>query len=136
MNKPLNVNSLVTRGVKYLVLFYQGMAVLVFAFSLFFGIRWLNQPFPGGFFEHSMILNGSNTTVSGSQWGMYEQGYEFSNQLMTIDGKPVSSASELDNVLAGLEDGQTVPVLLVSKDGDLLPGSVPLERFPTADRFA
>ena len=136
MNRTLQVNSLVNKGMQYAVLMYQGMAVLVFAITLFLGFRWLNLPFIGGFFEHSMILNGSNTTAGRPPWGLYAQGYAFTDQLVAIDNQPVSNAAELGAVLGKIEAGDSIPVLLITSDGELHPANVTLGRLPNADRFA
>lgn len=136
MNRSLNVNSLVNRGVQSAVLVYQGMAVLVFVLALILGIRWLNQPFLGGFFEHTMLLNGLDSRNGDAQWQMYAHGYGFGDQLMTVNGQPVSNSSELNDALKQLSAGQTVPVLLMTAEGDLRPASITLERFTTADQIA
>lgn len=136
MNRSLNVNLLVNRGVQTAVLAYQGMAVLVFVLAFVFAIRWLNQPFPGGFFEHTLILNGLDSRAAGNQWELYKQGYGFGDQLITLNGRPVSNAAELNDALGQVKVGQTVPVLLMTGGGDLSPASVTLERFSSTDKFA
>jgi len=136
MNRNLQINSLVNRGLQYAVLLYQGIAVVVFLFALYFGFRWLSLPFMGGFFEHTLVLNGSDTTVRESDWALYARGYEFGAQLLAVNGQPVSSAPEIGAALGQVRAGETIPLLLVTADGELSPTSVTLTQFPTADRIA
>jgi hypothetical protein len=41
------------------VLIYQALAVVVFVVSLFSAYAWLKNPFLGGFFEQTMVINES-----------------------------------------------------------------------------
>ncbi len=54
---------------------YQAIAVLIFAAALILGLDWLNDPFIGGLFEQTMVLNGTDTSEPGKHWALYEQGF-------------------------------------------------------------
>jgi len=136
MNQSFNLNTFANKTVQSVVLIYQGVAVLVFAFSLYFAINWLQTPFIGGFFEHSLALNGSDTTVDDTQWAMYAQGFKLGDQLVSLNGQPVSNSAGIGNVLDSLSDGQTIPGIIKTTEGEFKPARVTLKPFPTADRFA
>ena len=50
--------------------------MLIFVASFFSAYAWLNNPFMGGFFEQTFVLNGSDTRVPGKHWVLYEQGFQ------------------------------------------------------------
>jgi len=136
MNTRLNVNTLVGRLPQLLVLLYQGIAVVAFGFSVYFGLQWLRLPFPGGFFEHTMVLNDSDTTVPGEQWELYRQGYSLGDQLIAINGTRVADAADLDRALASLQTGQTVTLQFNDPEQGIITTDVTLTAFPAEDRFA
>ncbi len=136
MNTSLNVNTVVSRTLQTLVLLYQGVAVLVFGFSIYFGLGWLSQPFPGGFFEHTLVLNNSDTTVPGEQWDLYRQGFALGDQLVAINGQTVTRAAEVNGALASLQVGQSVSLAFNGFDGTPKTTNVTLISFPAEDRFA
>jgi len=135
MNTRLNVSTLVSRTLQGLVLFYQGIAVLVFVFSIYYGLRWLSQPFPGGFFEHTMVLNNSDTTVEGEQWELYRQGFSLGDQLVAVNGERITNAADLDRALASLQTGQTVTLQFNDPEQGIITTDVTLTGFPAEDRF-
>ncbi|MGZ9224631.1 MAG: hypothetical protein ACXW4M_03645, partial [Anaerolineales bacterium] len=57
--------------VQSVVLVYQGIAAVICILSLFFAYSWLKNPFIGGFFEQTLVLNGSDTSQAGKQWALY-----------------------------------------------------------------
>ncbi len=136
MNRRWNINRLINQTLQALVLIYQGVAVVVFALSIIYGLKWLSQPFPGGFFEHTMVLNNSDTTVDGEQWELYRQGFSLGDQLMGINGQSVASADDLDNALASLQTGQTVTLQFNDSEKGIITTQVTLQAFPAEDRFA
>ena len=136
MNTSINVNSVVSRTLQTLVLLYQGVAVVVFGLSIYFGLGWLNQPFPGGFFEHTLVLNNSDTIVPGENWELYRQGFSLGDQLISVNGQAVSNAADVNNALASLQVGQTVSLVLNDPNEGLKTTDVTLIAFPAEDRFA
>ena len=136
MNTSLDVNTVVSRTLQTLVLLYQGVAVLVFGFSIYFGLGWLSQPFPGGFFEHTLVLNNSDTTVPGEQWELYRQGFTLGDRLVSINGQTVTSAADIDNALVSVPLGESVSLVFKGPDGNPKTTNVTLTAFPAEDRFA
>ena len=136
MKRTNRANSVFNRALQFLVLLYQGIAVIVVAFSLVSAYNWLKSPFLGGLFEHTLVLNGSDTSVDGDHWEMYEQGYQISDQLVSVADQSVTNPAGLKQILDSFRVGQTIPVLFKTRVGELKPGSITLESFPTADWIA
>ena len=136
MNTSLNVNSFAGRALQALVLLYQFTAAAVFVFSIIYGLGWLRQPFPGAFFEHTMVLNDSDTTVPGKRWELYSQGFTLGDQLVSVNGQPVTNAADLKEALAPLQAGQSVSVAINTTAQGFKTTTVTLQNFPAEDRFA
>ncbi|HSL31087.1 MAG TPA: GAF domain-containing protein [Anaerolineales bacterium] len=117
-----------------IVLVYQGIAIVTFLASVFIGVSWLNKPFIGGFFEQTMVLNGSDTREARKQWALYAQGFGLGDQLVSVNGQQVSNSRELDGVLGSLTEGQRVPLELRTSEGELRTVDVTLQRLANADR--
>jgi len=92
MNDSYRVNDVLSKITQFFVLVYQAIAVLIFGASLYSGYLWLQNPFIGGFFEQTMVLNGSDTREPGRHWALYEQGFKIGDQLVSVNGSPVSNA--------------------------------------------
>src|SRR6266511_2928506 len=110
MNESFRLDAALNKVTQYIVLAYQGMAVLIFIVSLFLALDWLRNPFLGGFFEQTMVLNDAVTREAGKQWSLSTSGFKLGDQLVSVNGQPVSSAKDLDTVLSSLQVGQSVPV--------------------------
>ena len=68
MNESYRVNDAFGRITQGIVLVYQAIAVLIFGASLILGLDWQNDPFIGGLFEQTMVLNGTDTRQAGERW--------------------------------------------------------------------
>ena len=121
---------------QYIVLGYQIIAVIVFAAGLFIGNNWLKTPFLGGFFEHTMVLNGSKSQDTDHQWAMYAKGFQLGDQLKSVNGTPITNSTELKNILAPLSAGQTVSVEILTAHGETKTADISLSDFPATDRIA
>jgi signal transduction histidine kinase len=136
MNEPYRVNDVFSKITQWIVLVYQAIAVLIFAASLYMGFVWLRNPFIGGFFEQTMVLNGTNTREPGKQWALYEQGFKIGDQLVSVNDQSVSSGRDLYRVLSALQVGQRVPVEIRTTEGDVLTVDVTLGSLSPQDRIA
>ncbi|HEU0297716.1 MAG TPA: GAF domain-containing protein [Anaerolineales bacterium] len=119
-----------------LVLFYQALAVLVFIGGLYFSYGWLRNPFIGGFFEHTFVLNGTNTREPGKQWAMYEHGFKQGDQLISVNGTPITNSNDLRHILEASAVTQTVTVEMRTSDGQVKPVTITLRSFSATDRLA
>jgi signal transduction histidine kinase/putative methionine-R-sulfoxide reductase with GAF domain len=118
MNEPIRVNDVLSKATQWIVLIYQAVAVVIFGISVFVGVNWLRNPFPGGFFEQTMVLNGSDTREAGKHWALYKQGFKIGDQLVSVNGNPVSNGRDLERVLSSLQVEQSVPVVMRTAGGE------------------
>jgi hypothetical protein len=89
MNESYRVNDALSNITQWIVLIYQAIAVVLVVASLFLGLDWLRNPFIGGLFEQTMVLNGTDTREPGKQWALYAQGFEIGDQLVSVNGAPL-----------------------------------------------
>ena len=136
MQQPNRFNSVSNIVTQYLVLAYQLLAAVVFIASLFSAYAWLTNPFIGGFFEQTMVLNESVTREPGEQWALQEAGFRLGDQLVSVAGNPISSSDDLGTVLGTLRVGQTVPVVLRVLDGENREASILLQPLSPIDQLS
>src|SRR5687768_2572863 len=134
MEQPYRIDTVVSRVMQSLVFLYQAIAVLIFVASLFLAYDWLRNPFIGGFFEQTLVLNGVDSSEAGEHWALYEQGFKGGDQLVSVDGKIISNAEDLATVLGSHRVGQKVPVTLRPLEGPERTVDVTLEPFPASDQ--
>ncbi|HET9914391.1 MAG TPA: GAF domain-containing protein [Anaerolineales bacterium] len=113
---------------------YQGIAAIVFIVSLLLGVGWIQKPFIGGFLEQTMALNGSSQERE--DWALYAAGFKLGDQLVSINGQPVSSARDLERILDSSAVGETVSVVMRTTVGNVETADITLQSFPVADRIA
>jgi len=134
MNESLRLDTVWSKVTQNVVLVYQGIAVVVFLASLYLGSIWLRNPFIGGFFEQTMVLNGSSQERE--DWALYAAGFKLGDQLLYVKGQPVSSAADLSRILGSATVGETVSVVMQTSAGEVRAVEVTLTSFPSADRIA
>ena len=136
MNPSQRFYEVSNRATQFVVLGFQIMALIVLVGGIILSFDWIRNPFPGGFFEHSFVLNGTNTREPGRQWALYEQGFKQGDQLLAIDGNPIRSASDLKAFLSTTQVGQVVTLDLRLPDGSTRSAQVTLQAFSETDRIA
>jgi signal transduction histidine kinase/putative methionine-R-sulfoxide reductase with GAF domain len=136
MNESLRLDTVWSKVTQNVILVYQGIAVVVFLASLWLGSAWLKNPFIGGFFEQTMVLNDSDTRETGKNWSLYAQGFDVGDQLLYVKGQPVSSAEDVERALRSSAVGETVSVVMRTTAGEVRAVDVTLTSFPIADRIA
>ena len=136
MEQPYRIHTVVSKFMQSLVLVYQAIAVLVFVASLFLAYDWLKNPFIGGFFEQTLVLNDIDTTEDGKHWALYEQGFKLGDQLVSVDGQTISNAKDLDAALGSHSVGDVVSVTLRTVEGPERSVDVTLQQFPASDRIS
>jgi signal transduction histidine kinase/putative methionine-R-sulfoxide reductase with GAF domain len=128
--------SVLSRALQIAVLFYQVAAIVVFITTLYLANDWLRYPFIGGFFEHTLVLNGSDTGEEGKMWAMYEQGFDVGDQLVSLEGEAVSTSAQLKEMLGSRQVGDQVTVGIRTTQGTLEERQIVLREFPISDRYA
>jgi len=129
-------NTVVSTVTQSIVLVYQAIAVIVFVASLFSAYAWLKNPFVGGFFEQTLVLNGTDTRESGKHWALYEKGFKLGDQLISVAERPISNAGDLRETLESLQVGQTVPVEMRTQDGQTRKVDITLQPFSSTDQLS
>lgn len=115
-----------------LVFLYQGLVLVAFIAIPFLAYNFYNTPFPGAFFEHTLVVN--NIKPPGEQrWELYKQGAKFGDQLIAINEQPVQTAAEVRQILKGYFPGETHTFTLRSQDGVVRDFEVVLTRFEPQD---
>src|SRR5918996_2366096 len=132
MYRAYRINTALNGVLQSLVLLYQGIAAVIFIASLFLAYNWFKTPFIGGFFEQTLILNGSDTSEIGKQWALYEQGFDLGDQLVSIGERQVVNTDDLNDALRSVRIDETVPVTIRIADGDLRTVNIALQPFPLA----
>ncbi|MDX1412252.1 MAG: hypothetical protein R3351_08850, partial [Nitrospirales bacterium] len=128
--------TVINRILQAIVLVYQGVAVVVFIATLTTAGEWLRAPFIGGFFEHTLVLNGSDTSEEGKSWQMYQKGFDVGDQLIAVDGVPVENSLQLKEILASHTVNDTIDVVIRTTDGAEKTAVIQLQEFSSADRTA
>jgi signal transduction histidine kinase/putative methionine-R-sulfoxide reductase with GAF domain len=136
MYRAYRINTVLNGVLQSLVLLYQGIAAVIFIVSLFLAFNWFKNPFIGGFFEQTLILNGSDTSEAGKQWALYEQGFNLGDQLVSIEDQRISNAGELSSILRSFRNNETVAVTIRTSEGQNRTVDITLQPFPLADRIA
>jgi hypothetical protein len=136
MYQSQRFSTVLGKATQAIVLVYQGIAAVTFIASLFQAYNWLKNPFIGGFFEQTMVLNGSDTSEAGKQWAMYEQGFDLGDQLVSVDGTAIHTSKDLQNKLSSHYVNEIVPVEIRTTDGNVQKVDITLQAFQAADQIA
>ena len=128
--------AIVNRVIQAILLAYLAIAVVIFISVLYAAGDWLKNPFIGDFFEHTMVLNGSDTSEDGKSWAMYVQGFNVGDQLVSVDGFPVSTSDQLKEILSTRTVGDQVTIRMRTIEGTLETAEIALQEFSIADRYA
>ena len=137
---------LLNRILQAAVFAYQALAVAAFIAALVLARSWLSTPFLGAFFEHTMIFNEIGPTEPSDAWELFRQ-VKLGDQLVEVNGVPVRSTEDVQKVLRGeiagtvpteqgFVAGETLPVTILTKEGERKTLDVTLHNFPVADLTA
>ncbi len=124
---------LMNQVLQWVVFAYQAVAVVLFILALFLANRWLRQPFLGAFYEHTMVFNGTGPGEADPAWALYEH-VEVGDQLISIDGATIQSASAVRDLLADHSLGDVVQVEILTSSGETNTFDITLNEFPASSR--
>ncbi len=122
-------SDLLNRFLQIIVLGYQVLAVITLVVTFFLAHTWLKQPFLGAFVEHTLVFNGVGPKGK-PDWQLLNQGYTFGNQLIAVNGRNVSSAADIRAALESSAEGQIIPVVIRTPQGEMRTEKVRLTAFP------
>lgn len=110
------------------------LAVIVLAILAAIGapllaISWSNLPFPGMLLEHTLVVN----DMKGRQWSGQLAGIDYPQRVIRVGGAPVTTTSDVRDVLAQAQPGQTISFFTRLRNGEtrLFP-TIALIPFPLA----
>lgn len=122
-------SSLLSQVLQWIVLIYQVVAVILVIGGIISGILWINEPFIGVFYEHTLVFNDSG--AEGPAWAFNDQVVS-EDQLIAVNNIPVQSYSDVRNVLADFVPGETVPVTVKFRSGETRDIDILLHQFPSS----
>jgi signal transduction histidine kinase len=126
--------TLVNQSLQWIVFAYQAITVILFILGLYWANNWLQQPFLGALYEHTLVFNGTgpahNTMPA---WKLFDQ-VEIGDQLIAIDGESVKSAGEIHSILQGHFPGEQVDVTVHPESGPDRVLPITLYSFPSSSR--
>ena len=128
-------NTLMNQILQWIVFTYQAIAIVVFVASLILATRWMQRPFLGAFYEHTMVFNGTGPATPSPEWALFEQ-VALGEQLVAINGSPVRSDQNVQGVLSQFFPGETVTVTVRSEDGQQRDLGIVLRAFPSSSRLS
>jgi signal transduction histidine kinase len=126
-------SDLLSRILQWAVFVYQALAVVVFVLGIFYAMRWVQQPFLGAFFEHSMVFTETQTGTQDVAWAL-SQKVKSGDQLIAINNTPVRSATDVAEVLSTHFAGETIQVSVRTLEGQDREYDVTLYAFPESSR--
>lgn len=115
-----------------LVFLYLGIVLVAFFIVPFLAYTHYITPFPGAFFEHTLVINDVKPS---EYWELYRQGAKFGDQLIAIEGQSVKTGAEVRHILQNYYPGETRQLTLRNQDGEIRVLDVTLTRFEFNDLF-
>jgi S1-C subfamily serine protease len=106
MQAAARPESLLDRVLVTAVFIYQALAVLAFLAMPLLAAGYFNTPFLGAFFDNTMLNNGVSPTPVPVNWDLMRQGIQFGDQLVRLDGQPVSNYQQVQAILGGISQGK------------------------------
>ncbi len=125
--------TLINQTLQWVVLLYQVAAVVVFMTGIFLANRWMRQPFLGALYESTLVFNGTGPAENTPAWALFHQ-VKVGEQLLAVDGIPVSNSEEIRIILKDRFPGEQVEVTIRAQDGSKRSQNVTLHAFPASSR--
>ena len=128
-------NTYISQALQAIAFIYQFLAVATFITALFLANWWMNSPFLGAFYEHTMVFNGVVPLGVDTSWDLRNQGVKLGDQLISVNGQAVHNTFEVQSILSSFHPGNQIRVIVRSPDGSQKTYDVTLHVFPTEDRI-
>jgi len=119
--------KLLGRILTWAVLFYQALAAAVLVWALVLAVRWVQEPFLGSFYEHTLVF-----VDTGDDTGAWELNSLVHNKdrLTAVNGIPVASSRDVRKILDGFVPGENVILTVAFLNGEIRDLNVVLQQFP------
>ncbi len=123
-------SSSLSQVLQWIVFIYQITALVLVILSIYWAIGWTKEPFIGVFYEHTLVFNDSGP--DDPAWAFNDKVVS-KDQLIAVNGIPVQSHADVRNVLVGnFVPGDTLPVTVKFKDGEIRDIDIKLNPFPSS----
>ena len=110
-------NTYVNQALQAVAFAYQFLAVATFITALFLANWWMNAPFLGAFYEHTMVFNGVVPAGVDASWDLRNQGVKLGDQLISVNDQAVHNTFEVQSILGKFHAGDQIAVVVRSPDG-------------------
>ena len=144
MKKTSGLMRLFDQITKYLVMIYQGLAVMAMIAIPFLAAQYFQLPFLGVFLEHTLVTNDIGPDEFTQEWFLYNKGLHFGNQLISlsildpgndrIETITPKNFSEIQTLLKKYAPGQRVATTFENDQGRMITYTGSLTTFPLADQ--
>ena len=135
-NEPLGFQrygALVGRILQWIVFGYQAAAVIIFLAGLFLANRWLQQPFIGAFYEHTLVFNGTGPQEFEPAWALYKE-VNLGDRLIFINRTTVGNSREVREILQERVPGENITATVLLTSGEERTFDITLYSFPESSR--
>ena len=96
---------------------YQGLVIIAFLVYPILAYQYINTPFIGAFIDNTMVVNGVHPDPVPANWDLTLQGAQTGDQLLALDGTPVTSYGDMRQVLLRHFPGETIPAVFRQIEG-------------------
>ena len=124
-----------TRIVQIVIALYQLVALLALGLMILFAFQWNRTPFIGAFIEHSLLFNAIEP-ISNETWVARDAGFDFGDQVKTLQGESIESVDDFVGVLRSHKVGDQVEITAITPEGEEKSSIIALQKFPTLDLIA
>ncbi len=129
LSQRLNRTSLIVTFI------YQGLVIIAFLVYPILAYQFINTPFIGAFIDNTMVVNNVHPEPVPANWDLVRQGVQQGDQLLTLNNNPVSSYSEMRQVLLRHFPGETIPAVFRQVDGGEVTYQIALRNFTFSDQI-
>ena len=126
------------KALEITVLVYQVIAVIAFIIIPVVAFQWWKTPFIGAFVEQTMVFNGVGPIREGTEneaWELFLSGVTLGDQLKEIDGKSISSAGDIQEILSTYQFNDEIQVTYQREEGSKSNKNLNLIPFPATDKI-
>lgn len=119
---------------QWIVFAYQALAAIMFLITIYFAVPWMQRPFIGAFYEHTLVFNGTGASDGSREWDLYRK-VTVGEQMTAVNGIAVRSEDHMRAILRQRVPGETITVTVRGLDGAERNIDVTLYAFPESAKF-
>jgi hypothetical protein len=124
------------RILHYSIRAYYVAAAAVFIAAIVLANAWLRRPFLGALFDAALVFTRAASVGEEANWGTSQLGVRAGDQLLSVNGLPVSTSADVGAALSGSAPGESIPVSIREAGGEEAALEATLSTLPRQDRTA